>query len=306
MRVLFKLLIAFVPFFGFGQQEYSFTHYFEANSFYNPAATGSMDAHRITALMRKQWVGFEGSPITGGVVYDTRLSKFNMGLGGYVFTDKIGATSMTNFAVNYSYALQFGNDSRLAFGIDAGADMYNTDYDALIYWDDLDPMFNGQNNTVFVPRAGAGIQFYGDAFYVGFAVPRLINFNNESAISIRANDLPSIVSNYYLSAGYRFSLGESFELQTNVLGKYTGNVRPQGDISLMGTYRKLVGIGVGYKSLGFGSIFAQYCYKDIFKIGYNFDITLTDVSNYSTGSHEVMLQYIIPKKDKGSKSSLGM
>lgn len=306
MRILIKFLIVLAPFGAMAQQEYSFTHYFEANSFYNPAATGSIDAHRISALLRKQWVGFEGTPMTGGLIYDTRLTKYNMGIGGYVFTDKIGATSMTNFAVNYSYALTFGNDMRLAFGIDGGVDMYTTDYNALVYWDELDPQFTGQNRTQIVPRAGAGIQFYSENYYVGFAVPRLINFNNESAISIRAEDLPSIVSNYYLSAGYRFDLGESFQLQVNALGKYTNNVKPQGDINIMGTYLKMVGLGVGYKSLGFGTIFAQYAYKDIFKIGYSFDITLTDVANYSNGSHEIMLQYVIPKKDRGTKSSVGM
>lgn len=304
MRAI-KYLIILMPFVLFGQQEYSFTQYFEATSFYNPAATGMQNVHKINALFRKQWVGLEGSPITGGIIYDTRLDKMNMGLGGYVFVDKIGATTMTNVAVNYSYALKFDNNKRLAFGIDGGVDIYSTDYRSLTYWNEEDPMFNNQAANVVAPRAGVGAQFYSDKFYVGIAVPRLINFNNESALGITAPNLPSIVSNYYLSGGYKLEAGDNFDVQFNALGKFTENVLPQGDINVMGTYRKLIGLGLGYKSLGFGSIFVQYSYEEVVKIGYAFDITLTDVSNYSNGSHEIVLQYVIPRKTKGgSRSSL--
>ena len=305
MKTIIQFTIAFLPFTMLAQQEYSFTQYFEANSFYNPAAAGSKNMHSFNAIFRKQWVGFEGSPITGGLVYDTRLDRFNMGLGGYFFSDKSGATTMTNVALNYSYALKFGDKMRLAFGLDGGVDIYSTDYNSLIYWENEDPMFTNQKQTMTIPRAGVGAQFYTDDYYFGIAVPRLINFNNETALSINAPQFPSVVSNYYLSAGYRFDVGNTFELQFNVLGKYTSHVRPQGDISVMGTYRKMIGLGLGYKSLGFGSVFLQYTYGEIVTIGYAFDMTLTDMSRYSNGSHEIMIQYLIPRKSKEARSSLG-
>lgn len=282
------------------QQEYSFTHYFEANSFYNPAATGSREGQQVTGLFRRQWTGYEKTPLTGGIIYDTRLDKLNMGLGGFVFTDRVGATVMTNIVANYSYSLKFSNDLRLAFGVDGGVDVYSTDYDRLVYWDN-DPMFDNQKGTSVVPRAGVGTQFYSERFYVGLAIPRLINFNNQNPLSIDAQNLPSIVSNYYLSAGYRFDLGGEFELQTNILGKYTARVPPQGDINVMGIYKKMIGLGIGYKSLGFGTAFVQYTYNEVVKIGYAFDMSLNEIAGYSNGTHEVMLHYSIPKR--ASKAS---
>lgn len=285
----------------FAQQEYSFTNYFEVNSFYNPAATGTKDVHGITGIFRKQWFGYDGAPTTGGIVYDTRLNDKNMGLGGYVFTDKIGATLMTNIAANYSYSLRLNSDLQLAFGIDGGVDIYSTDFNRLVYWED-DAMFDGQVANGVVPRAGVGAHLYNSKFYAGISVPRLLNFNNTSALSISAENLPSVVSNYYITAGYLFEVNEKFDLQANMLGKYTVNVTPQGDINLMGLYDKMIGLGVGYKSLGFASVYLQYRYEDVLKIGYAFDMSLTEMANYSNGTHEIMIQYLIPKGDKGARS----
>jgi type IX secretion system PorP/SprF family membrane protein len=282
--------------FAFAQQEYSFTNYFEATPFFNPAATGTAGNQNITALFRKQWVGFTGSPMSGGIVYDNILKDYDMGIGGYVFSDKIGETTMTNIAANYSYILQIDNQFNLAFGVDAGVDVFSTNYDELVYWDQNDRMFNDVQQTMVVPRAGAGIHFFTEDYYVGLSVPRLLTYNNDSPLGINAERFPSIVSNYYLTAGYNYEINRDFDIQANILGKLTPNVIPQGDINVMGTYQKMIGLGLGYKSLGFASILAQYTYDEVITIGYAFDLTLTKIANYSNGSHEIMIKYVIPSQ----------
>lgn len=298
------ILTTIISIIGLGtiaQQEYSFTNYFEANSFYNPAATGTEGTQNITALFRKQWAGFEGSPLTGGILYENSLKELNMGLGGYVFMDQIGATTMNSLAVNYSYSLKLNENHKLAFGIDAGADIYTTDYSRLTYWDG-DVMFDDQKRTVALPRLGVGVHYYTEKYHVGISVPRILSFNNESPMGISSQDLSSTVSNYYLNAGYTFELNKDFDLQANVLGKYTQRVSPQGDINVMTTYKKIIGLGLGYKSLGFASVYLQYSYEDVVTIGYAFDFTLSNVAKYSNGSHEVMIKYAIPSKKKNRAS----
>lgn len=284
------------------QQEHSFTNYFEVNPYYNPAATGNEETQNITGLFRKQWVGLAGSPMSGGILYDRRLDKLNMGLGGFVFTDFIGVTMMNSIVANYSYRLKLNDKHTLAFGVDAGVDIYTTDHDRLVYWDE-DEMFDNQQGTNVVPHIGAGVQYSTENLYVGFSVPRLVNFNNNSPISIKAQDLPSIVSNYYLNFGYRFDLNSQFKMQINALGKYTGNVMPQGDLNAMVTYNNMIGLGVGYKSLGFATTYLHYTYQNVVTIGYGFDFTLTRVANYSNGSHEILVKYRLPNKSKKKKEA---
>jgi len=288
---------------SYAQQEYSFTNYFEMNSFFNPAATGTERTQNIMGIFRKQWVGFNGTPVGGGILYENQLSDYNMGIGGFVFSDKVGETIMTNVVANYSYSLKLDRDHSLAFGIDAGVDIFTTDYDRLTYWDD-DAMFDQQQATVTVPRAGVGAHFYTDEYYVGISVPRLLNYNNSSALSISSENYPSIVSNYYFTSGYKFPVGSDFEMQVNLLGKYTHKVVPQGDLNFMTTYREIIGLGIGYKSIGFFSTYLHYSYDDVVTIGYAFDISLTHISNYSSGSHELMVKYRIPRSKKTIRSSI--
>lgn len=297
MKTLIKIIaLTITGYVSYGQQEYSYSNYYEVTPFFNPAATGSSGNQNIVGIFRKQWVGFNGTPVNGGIVYDNLLSDYNMGVGGYIFTDKIGETSMTNVAANYSYLLKFDNVHKVGFGVDAGIDVFSTDYNSLIYWDQEDRMFNDAQATVVVPRAGAGIYFFTDTYYAGFSVPRLLTFNNDSPLGINADRLPSIVSTYFLTGGYSFEINNDLEMQVNFLGKLTPHVIPQGDINVMGTYKELVGLGFGYRSLGFATATLQYTYDKVVTIGYTFDMSLTKIANYSKGSHEIMVKYTLPQK----------
>lgn len=302
MKNILTFIVLLAGFSGFAQQEYSFTHYFELVPYYNPAATGTEGTQNISGLFRKQWVGLPGSPMTGGVLYDTQLSKYDMGLGGYVFTDVIGATLWNSIVANYSYGLELDDRQVLSFGVDAGADIFTTNYDRLVYWDD-DAMFDQPQRTDVVPHIGAGIQYSINDLYVGVSVPRLVNFNNPDPLSISAASFPSIVSNYYLTFGYKFDLNDDFSMQVNTLGKFTNHITPQGDLNVMARYRNMFGLGAGYKSLGFATTYIEYTYDNVVTIGYAFDFTLTQLSNYSSGSHELMIKYKLPTSKKKSASS---
>jgi type IX secretion system PorP/SprF family membrane protein len=284
------------------QQEYSFTHYFETNSFYNPASTGSEQSQNIVGLFRKQWAGFTGSPTTGGLLYENKLKDYNMGIGGYVFTDKIGETCMTTATANYSYNLSFSNDLKLAFGIDAGADFLTTNVDRLIYWDQADQLLTNSKLSYVVPKIGLGTHLYNENFYVGVSVPRILNFNSKDFHSIRNPNLPMVVSHYYLTAGYKFNLNEHLAMKTNTLLKYTRGVQPQIDINATCTYNELIGLGVGYKSLGFITSYIQYTYDNTVMIGYAFDFSVNPMAQYARGgTHELMIKYRIKSRKSSSK-----
>jgi len=297
------LIFAGMVFFNIhSQQEYSFTHYFETNSFYNPASTGSEQTQNIVGLFRKQWAGFTGSPTTGGLLNENKLKDYNMGVGGYVFTDKIGETCMTTATANYAYSLSFNSDLKLAFGIDAGADFITTNVDRLIYWDQTDQLLTNSKLSYVVPKVGLGTHLYNEKFYVGISVPRVLNFNSRDFHSIQNSNLPMVVSHYYLSAGYKFRINEEFAMKTNTLLKYTRDVQPQIDLNATCTYKEMIGLGFGYKSLGFISSYIQYTYDNTVTIGYAFDFSVNPIAKYAKGgTHELMIKYAIRPRLTSSK-----
>lgn len=274
------------------QQDYSFTQYFEANSYFNPAATGTENISKAVALYRKQWVGFNGSPTSYGLLYETPIEKKSIGLGGYVFQDVVGATSLTTVAANYSYYLNLTDYQRISFGINAGADFLNTNYNNLRYWDENDVVFTNSQANFILPKFGIGVLYYTNQFYAGLSIPRLVNYNSEEFNSIQSTNVPVTVSNYFATVGYKLDINEDFNLNLNSLIKYTPKVMPQADVNSTVWYKDMVALGVGYKSLAFATTYAQYKYKG-FILGYAFDFSLTPISQYSIGTHEIMLRYNI-------------
>ena len=277
---------------SYAQQDYSFTQYSEAKSYFNSAATGTENATKIVSLARKQWVGFNGSPTSFGLIYDMPIEQKNMGIGGYVFQDMIGKTSLTTAAVNYSYYINLSTYQRLSFGANVGADFIQTNNDELKYWDREDQVFNRPNENFTIPKIGFGLQYYTNNFHVGLSVPRAMNYNSGEFNSIQDDRVPVIVSNYFANAGYHFYLNQDFDLRASTLVKYTPNIDPQVDINALTFYKETVGLGVGYKTFGFASTYVQYLLDD-WAFGYAYDFSLSAISSYSSGSHELMIRYNI-------------
>ncbi|MBD3637392.1 MAG: type IX secretion system membrane protein PorP/SprF [Crocinitomicaceae bacterium] len=276
---------------GLAQQEYTYTFFGDNKSFYNPAAAGTNDYMSLTGMFRKQWVGFEGSPTSGGVTFDMPIKNQNMGVGGMVYQDHIGVTNQTNIAGMYSYQLKITNEHKLAFGVNVGMDIVNTKFDRLTYWDGGDAVLADDYVNVIVPHFGFGAYYFFDEFYAGFSIPRMISVNSDQFNSINFSDAPSLVTHYYFTSGYKFNLKNDFSLKPSLLLKYTNNVIPQVDVSVSTFYKDMIGIGLAYKSLGFLSAFVQYNLKDVVLFGYGFDFSMNPLQQYSKGSHEIMIQY---------------
>lgn len=302
-RALYILLVAVIGSSALAQQEYTYTFFGDNLSFFNPGATGTKDYAALTGSFRKQWVGFDGSPTSGGVSYEHPLKSYNMGVGGMIYQDHVGETNQTNIAGLYSYQVKLGGDHKISFGVNAGIDLINTKFDRLTYWDEEDRVFNNDYVNVVVPHVGLGAHYYVNDFYVGVSVPRVISLNNEQFNSINFDDAPSLVTHYYLASGYKFDLGGDFNLKPSLLLKYTKGPWPQIDLSVSSFYRDMIGLGVAYKSLGFASAYLQYNYKNAVLFGYGFDFTTSRIREYSKGSHEIMIQYQFGVLGKRSQAS---
>lgn len=290
-KILYTMLVVVTGSTALSQQEYTYTFFGDNMAFFNPAAVGTNEYSSFTGSFRKQWVNFEGSPTSGGVTYEAPLKKYNMGLGGMIYQDHIGVTDQTNIAALYSYQLKLNAKNKLAFGVNAGIDLVNTKFNRLVYWDPNDEIFDEDYVNLFVPHLGIGAHYYTDKLYIGISVPRIISINSEQFNSISFDDAPSLVTHYYLTAGYRFDLKYDISIKPSLLLKYTDNAPPRGDISLTTYYKEMIGVGIAYKSLGFLSTFLKYNYKDAVVFGYGFDFSFNPIRKYSKGSHEFMIQY---------------
>lgn len=283
----------------------------------NPAYTGARDVLSMRAVYRYQWVKVPGQPQTFNFNVHSPIKNERIALGLSLINDRLGVTNQNWLSASFAYRIPFNNESKLSFGMNAGAYMYNVDIQSLEQLDVNDPLLAGNFKGVN-PIVGAGIYYYGDKYYVGLATPNLLPLDLKYE---EGNNTPSLsyinqVSHIFGMAGYTFEIGQkkNFWIQPQVLLKFIGSKKVkapfQGDFNTTFTLYKVFNFGITYRSsvgdaykdkesIDFMTMFDT---RKGFIIAYSYDLTLSKVGNYENGSHEIMLGYDINLWKKGIRT----
>ena len=93
----------------------------------NPASAGSENYFTGQTNYRSQWEGIKDAPRTYILSVNGPLSKQNMGIGGYMFTDITGPTRKSGFSLSYSYHIKLSPSIKLSLSVNAGILQYGVD-----------------------------------------------------------------------------------------------------------------------------------------------------------------------------------
>ena len=75
------------------QSGISLSQYTTTTSVINPAYSGASGRFTAQLVSRNQWVGIEGAPKTNTLIINTPVNNFNLGIGGSIIHEKIGAVN---------------------------------------------------------------------------------------------------------------------------------------------------------------------------------------------------------------------
>ncbi len=255
----------------------------------NPAFAGSRDALSINGSYRNQWLGLDGAPVSQTLGIHTPLRKESIGVGLLLFNDKIGVSSQTGVYGIASYRLKL-KKGKLSFGLTGGLTMSKNNWDNIDTSDDNDFAFSGGNEQFFLPNMGAGIYYYTKKYYASlslpFALTRERNENQEYRFTSKAK-----AYNLYLNVGYRFKINHMFSILPSVMIKYNATSSRQMDVNAMLEWNSRVQLGFSYRTKDAIISLVRMNINDQFSIGYSFDHTLSELSKYNSGTHEISLQY---------------
>ena len=186
---------------------------------------------------------------------------------------------------------------KLSLGLFGGMLQYNVDGSKISMVDKGDPLADQGIQSVYLPDAGFGLYWYSDKFYVGASVPQLLQ--NKLKLADTTDILGKLRSHFFVTAGYKFQVGDDFQIEPSVLMKYVKPTPVQFDISARVIYQNMIWIGASFRTYDAMSVLLGYSYKEQLMFGYSFDFTTSDLKNYSSGTHEVMLGFrFTPKKKK--------
>ncbi|MES2516158.1 MAG: type IX secretion system membrane protein PorP/SprF [Bacteroidota bacterium] len=295
---------------SFAQQDPQFTQFMHNKLIYNPGYAGTSQAICANVLYRQQWVNFPGAPKTGLLSFDMPIGQLPLAIGLNVMTDQIGY-SKTLFA---RLALAFNRNigpGVLGIGIDGGVlqQQFNGTWitpdgpgqtDASIPdWQATGQASanSGLNKLTYDLGFGA---FYSIAnrMYVGISSTHLAAQDIKSSGDVKY----ALARHYYIVGGYTFNLNQEHSLSPNVKIK-TDAASTQLDVNLTYSYKQGFWLGVSYRMQDaiapmLGYKFNTGGMKGL-KIGYSYDLTMSKIKGYSSGTHEVMLGYCFnPKKPK--------
>lgn len=274
------------------QQAPMYTHYMNNTLVVNPAYAGSRDALTVTALQRLQWVGFEGAPLTNTITMHMPLRNKHIGLGLSVMNDKIGPSNNTSVYVDYAYIMKLTENSKLALGLSAGANIIQTNLNSLQLDNPDDPAFQENIKNHATPDVGFGVYYSRERFYAGISAPNLL----QNSYSVIENNETTLIGkeqrHYFLIAGALLQMTDDLAFKPTTLVKVTPGAPIQADLTGSFIIMKRLLLGAMYRTGDAVGGLVGFDITDQLHIGYSYDWSFgLQTSMYNQGSHELVLRY---------------
>lgn len=260
----------------------------------NPAVAGSRPMFEMRSVHRTQWVGIQDAPRTFLLSAATPLGD-RMGVGGYLYTDIVGPTRRTGIQFSYTYHIKLNEDLRLGFALSGGLVQFLIDGSKIQFRDAGDPVMDDQLRGELLPDAKFGFLLHHPRFWVGASAPQILQ-NRVYFYDETDRGLSKLEDHYYASAGYRIPIGEDIVFEPSFLVKYVEPVPPKFDLTGTMRFKDTFWVAGSYRTNDAFCAMIGYWHKRSFQFGYSYDIITSNLRNYSTGTHEVMLAITFDKR----------
>jgi type IX secretion system PorP/SprF family membrane protein len=318
------------------QQKSQYTQYVINEYIINPALSGIENYTDIKLGYRHQWVGLNGAPVTSyltiqgpigkqdyktnattlfpsidgdnprGKQYwdDYTASPPHHGIGMQISNDVIGPFTTTSVMGTYAYHVGIGRRTNLSAGIGIGAtkvaiDPSKTTFNGVDYNVSADPAVYSAGGKTNLDME-AGLFLYSANYFVGFSaqqlLPQTIDFSNPNGTTIPKPGTGKMVPHFFTTVGYRFLINDDLNVLPSIMVKTVSPLPSQVDLNVKATYKDNFWFGGTYRvQYGF-SAFAGLNAFNVCSISYSYDYSTTPINTVSSGSHEIIIGFILGNK----------
>ncbi len=307
-------------------QDPAFSQFYSAPMHLNPGMAGMTYGPRGNLLYRNQWPAIEDGFVTYHGSFDMHVDKLGGGVGMSIYHDRISnILNTTSFKAAYAYQVKLSRKFGMKFGVEVGFVHRSLDWTALTFNDQIDPVFgfvdiNGIPNptteaqpadlSYIYPDFGAGFVAFSRRVYGGFSIrhitrpkdnfvdpdsrlPILFNLHGGYEIDLapnKRNKNLSLTPNIMLanqSNSFQVNLGTIFAFSMDNGGMHLG-VAYRHALNNADAVIVLAGVKLGYV-----------------RVGYSYDITVSEFALDAGGAHEVSLSFTIFGDDNSLNSKRG-
>ncbi len=311
------------------QAKPSYTQYILNNFILNPAISGIENYTDIKMSYRNQWTAIEGAPTTNYFTVHcplgkndsrTNINSFDIkgvnprgkeywsdytapdphhGIGFTAVNDKSGYINRWTMNVTYAYHLPLSAKTSMSVGFSAGMSSINLDRSKIDFggMDPNDPAIGYTNNELkkIKPEMGIGCWLYSPSYFAGFSVLNIIPGKNKFVLNNKYGD--SFTPNYFLTGGYRFNIGEDFNLIPSFMYQYW---KPQLSGLHINTKLQYRDIGWAGASCRISDLISGYSgmiglkIANAVNLSYSYELAFNNsLVNYTGNTHEILIGFII-------------
>lgn len=281
------------------QQAPQFTQYMFNPLFLNPAYAGYKEQVYLQSYYRKQWAGVEGSPETFAIAGDGYIANNNLGVGGHIMVDRLGAQRTTGAYANAAYHLRVSSEGYVSFGLGAGLVNSILDGSMLNPTNPNDPVIVSGREQVFYPDLRAGLFYYNPDFFVGISADNLFSssfkFENGAVLLQPETSL-------YFTMGTFIDVSYNLAIKPSLL--YVDNFHGPSRLDLNAFF--LVG-----EKLWLGTSHGEEFRSDLkrptsivgliafditdrLRLGYAYDHNMTGFGVNAFSTHDISIGYLLP------------
>jgi type IX secretion system PorP/SprF family membrane protein len=326
-RIFIMMLCVMICVQLIAQQKPHYTQYILNQYIINPALTGIENYIDVKISHRHQWVGIQDAPVTsyftihaplGKKDYKTTATSFNMpgqnprgqryweeyttspphhGIGLQLIDDRTGPLHNMSAYATYAYHVGLSSRTSIAAGFGLGITRLSLDASKLQFAVPVDPAVYGSGEINRIkPDLTAGVYLYSADYFIGVSaqqvIPQKIQFSDNAVRSTNGRMLPHLFG----TAGYRFLAGENFNVIPSIMVKYINPIPVQVEGNIKIQYLDLAWIGASYRYKdGFAGMVGVNV-PNLFNVGYSYDYTTSKLNNYSKGTHEIIIGFLLGNK----------
>lgn len=323
MKRLGFLFVSFsLAFMAQGQQRPHYTQYILNNYVLNPALSGIENYTDVKISGRDQWVGLNGAPRTmyltvhapiGKSDFKTSATSYQVpgqnprgnaywenytasephhGVGLSISNDQSGAYNRFNANVSYAYHLGLSPKTNLAAGFSAGISRIGRNLSKDNVTNDPAQGGNGSEIYRIKPDLNVGLWLYSANYFIGLSGQQVI----PQKVVFQVDTLGmKLIPHLFATAGYRFLVNEDINAIPSVMLKYVSGspTTPQFDFNVKVQYQDLLWVGGSYRLQNGYAAMVGLNVGNTFNVGYAYDFTTTALNNFSRGTHELLIGFLL-------------
>ncbi|MBQ0073447.1 MAG: PorP/SprF family type IX secretion system membrane protein [Prevotella sp.] len=266
-----------------------FSHYYDMQTSFNPAAAGKEDRLNVYAVYAMSLAGFENAPQVVSFAGDMpfRTKKVIHGVGAKFMNDKIGLFNHQHITAQYAMRLR-ALKGNLSIGINAGMITEKFKGSEVELGEEGDPVFPKSDVDGNSVDLGVGIYYSRKNWYVGISAQHL----NYPTVKLGEMYEFKIDGTYYAMGGVDFQLrNPALKILTSAivrtdLTSYRADITGRLQYSFDG---KMLYAGIGVSPTNSVTVLIGGKFQG-FLVGYSFEAFTNGIS-IRNGSHEMHIGY---------------